>query len=63
MTDVAEQVLGTDVAAELDPAQLYGITAARRAAAVRKAAYDQVRSRAERGLPSSLENSSPIDPL
>jgi hypothetical protein len=60
-TEVAEQVPGTDVAEDwIQPA---GITPARRAAAVKKAAYDQVRSWAERGWPLLLENCSEREPF
>lgn len=40
-----------------------GTTELRRASAVRREAYDQVRSPAERGVPSSRENCSARDPL
>jgi len=41
----------------------YGTTPARRAAAVKNAAYDQVKSYAESGTPFERENCSERDPL
>ncbi len=48
-----EQVEGTELAP--DSPQLAGTTPARRAATVRRAAYDQVRSTAESGAPVERE--------
>lgn len=53
---MAEQTDGT-LLADVSP-QEAGTVAFRRAAAVRRAAYDQVRSSAERGVPSERENCS-----
>lgn len=61
--EVAEHTPGTDVAVDSPLAQLGGTTPARRAAAVRNAAYDQVRSRAESGAPEDRSNCSAIDPF
>jgi len=61
IADVEEHVAGRLEA--LGSPQEYGTTPARRAAAVKKAAYDQVRSYAERGVPLDRENCSDNDPL
>lgn len=61
--DVAAQTAGTEVALEAVPAQPAGTTPARLAAAVRNEAYDQVRSRAERGVPLLRSYCSARDPL
>lgn len=46
-----------------DAPQLGGTVPLRRSTAVKKAAYDQVRSMAEVCFPSSLENCSESEPL
>ena len=61
IAEVAEQKEGTLEA--VGSPQEYGTTPARRAAAVKKAAYDQVRSYADRGWPLDLENCSESDPF
>ena len=57
----SEQVEGTELA-EGSP-QEAGTWLLRRAVAVRKDAYDQVRSMAERAVPSVRENCSEREPL
>lgn len=59
--EVAEQIDGTLEA--VGSPQEYGTIPARRAAVVKNAAYDQVRSYAERGTPLDLENCSDSEPL
>jgi hypothetical protein len=61
VADVALHVAGT-LLAEVSP-QAAGRMEFRRLFAEIRAAYDQVRSRAERDEPSDLENCSDMDPL
>jgi hypothetical protein len=61
VAEVELQVAGT-LLADVSP-QAAGTTELRRMLAVSKAAYDQVRSRADSGVPSDLENCSFMEPL
>jgi hypothetical protein len=61
VADVATQVAGT-LLAEVSP-QAAGTMELRRLLAEIRAAYDQVKSRAESWEPSDLENCSDMEPL